>query len=190
MQTLISAPEADISVPARDILWRLVNLRVGSPVPELFGNDAHGNEVRLSHYRGRVVMLRFWSAGDPGALASMRRDAAVVSALGDHPFTLLGVNGDADRTAYLARRSQHDLPGTQIYDGPLDADIIDEVRERRERRIANAAQSWHQSGGAQRVYLIDSRGILRAINPATSQVQSLVLGLVGERYLSTRAAMR
>jgi hypothetical protein len=35
-------------------------LAVGQLAPEIAGVDAHGNPLRLSDYRGRVVVLDFW----------------------------------------------------------------------------------------------------------------------------------
>jgi hypothetical protein len=34
----------------------------GEPAPEASGEDAEGHALRLSEFRGKVVMLSFWSA--------------------------------------------------------------------------------------------------------------------------------
>ncbi len=33
----------------------------GSPAPDAVGEDAEGHALKLADYRGRVVMLSFWS---------------------------------------------------------------------------------------------------------------------------------
>jgi hypothetical protein len=35
---------------------------VGGPAPEIEGEDAHGNSMRLSDFRGKVVLLEFWKS--------------------------------------------------------------------------------------------------------------------------------
>jgi hypothetical protein len=32
------------------------------PAPEIEGQDAHGNSMRLSDFRGKVVLLEFWKS--------------------------------------------------------------------------------------------------------------------------------
>ena len=36
-------------------------VKVNAPAPEFTLNDLHGNKTCLSHYRGKVVILNFWS---------------------------------------------------------------------------------------------------------------------------------
>lgn len=42
-------------------LFELRSLQVGSTAPEIEGEDQHGMRFRLSDYRGKVVLLDFWS---------------------------------------------------------------------------------------------------------------------------------
>jgi hypothetical protein len=35
----------------------------GNPAPATVGEDAEGHELKLADYRGKVVMLSFWSIG-------------------------------------------------------------------------------------------------------------------------------
>jgi len=36
------------------------SLKIGSPAPEIAGQDLDGVKFKLSEYRGKVVMLDFW----------------------------------------------------------------------------------------------------------------------------------
>jgi peroxiredoxin len=45
---------------ARRELFELRRLRPGQPAPEIQGEDIDGRKLRLSDYRGRVVLLDFW----------------------------------------------------------------------------------------------------------------------------------
>ncbi len=35
-------------------------IAIGQPTPDIVGNDTTGQEMKLSDYRGQVVMLDFW----------------------------------------------------------------------------------------------------------------------------------
>jgi len=50
------------------------------PAPEIDGVDWAGDSLALASLRGRVVLLDFFSYGDPGSVLTLRR----VRALGDH----------------------------------------------------------------------------------------------------------
>ncbi len=41
-------------------LFELHNLRVGKPAPEIEGTTVDGKTMKLSSYRGKVVVLDFW----------------------------------------------------------------------------------------------------------------------------------
>ena len=43
-------------------LDNLPNLKVGGIAPEIDGNDLEGNRMKLSDYRGKVVMVVFWGS--------------------------------------------------------------------------------------------------------------------------------
>lgn len=41
-------------------IFQLENLQIGMKAPEIVGTDADGNEIRLSQFAGKVVMLDYW----------------------------------------------------------------------------------------------------------------------------------
>ncbi|MEW6250913.1 MAG: hypothetical protein AB1716_09720 [Planctomycetota bacterium] len=41
-------------------IYEAEHLQIGMVAPEIIGTDADGRELRLSHFRGRVVLLIFW----------------------------------------------------------------------------------------------------------------------------------
>lgn len=45
---------------AEKMLFRIRNLSIGRVAPEIDGEDVHGNSLKLSDFRGNVVMLTFW----------------------------------------------------------------------------------------------------------------------------------
>jgi peroxiredoxin len=42
-------------------LFEIRHLAVGKEPPEIEGEDQNGKEFKLSDYRGKVVLLDFWS---------------------------------------------------------------------------------------------------------------------------------
>jgi len=60
---------ADVKLPfrgtvgskAKSELYELRNLRVGKPAPDVEGEDQDGKKFKLSDYKGKVVLLDFWS---------------------------------------------------------------------------------------------------------------------------------
>ncbi len=49
-------PITDGAVPPED-----VGVAVGKIAPDITGEDVQGNQLRLRDYRGKVVVLEFWS---------------------------------------------------------------------------------------------------------------------------------
>ena len=45
---------------AKGLIFETENLQVGMLAPEFVGNDVHGQEIKLSDYRGKVTYLVFW----------------------------------------------------------------------------------------------------------------------------------
>jgi hypothetical protein len=45
---------------AATALFALRQLAIGKPAPEIEGEDIDGRPLRLSDYRGKVVVLDFW----------------------------------------------------------------------------------------------------------------------------------
>ncbi len=60
---------ADVRIPlygtvgekAKSELFEIRNLKVGQMAPEIEGDDQHGQQLKLSDYRGKVVLLDFFS---------------------------------------------------------------------------------------------------------------------------------
>lgn len=184
LAALVHAPEVELAKEASDLLWRLLNLRPGRPAPPLCGNDADGNELCLGDLRGRIVLISFWSLDDADAAALLDRDAAFVERYWDHPFTVFGVNRDPDRAAFLRVAEEFGLPGNQVYDGPLAPNLSSEIRDRRAQR-PDVFEAWRERGSGSQ-YLIDSTGVIRAVDPRPELLPELIQSLIDEHYRETR----
>ncbi|MFN0052382.1 MAG: trypsin-like peptidase domain-containing protein [Planctomycetales bacterium] len=76
---------------AEDLQYRLGQLAVGRQAPEITGRGQDGSEMRLSDYRGKVVLIDFWVSWCPPCQKMLEHNRALVAALKDRPFALLGV---------------------------------------------------------------------------------------------------
>ena len=70
--------------------------RVGTPAPEIDAEEFNGNRVKLTDYRGKVVVVVFWYAGCPPCRAMIPHERELADRYRDKPFTLLGVYSDVD----------------------------------------------------------------------------------------------
>lgn len=68
------------------------HLTPGGPVPDFEARDVEGRTLRLSEYRGRVVLLDFWGLWCTGCVAQLPHLARLVERHADEPFTLLGIH--------------------------------------------------------------------------------------------------
>jgi|GEM_PF-169955 len=81
-------------------------LALGSVAPEIVGKDLEGKRLKLSDYRGKVVMLEFWAGWCPHCRKLIPDERALVTKLKDRPFVLLGVNVDKKSDAALIQRKK------------------------------------------------------------------------------------
>jgi peroxiredoxin len=132
-------------------LARLENrlkLEIGQPAPEISGVDLDGQPLRLSDYRGKVVVICFWSTTCGPCMAMVPRERKLVERLRGEPFALLGVNCDEpeDKTTVLEKVRKLDMRWPSWWDGACWGPI----------------QTAYDVHGWPMVYVIDPAGIIRA----------------------------
>ena len=69
---------------------------VGRPVPDINGVDLDGRPLRLSDYRGRVVLLNFWATWCFPCMKLIPHERELVARFQGEPFDIVGVNCDSD----------------------------------------------------------------------------------------------
>jgi peroxiredoxin len=83
---------ADLAKPELSELRRLI---IGKQAPETEGPDLDGQPLKLSAYRGKVVVLTFWGACG-GCRPDVRELRDLLERLADKPFASVGVYCDDD----------------------------------------------------------------------------------------------
>lgn len=87
---------------------RLANLEtVGKSAPEIEGLDLNGKSLKLSEYRGKVVLLSFWATWCNPCVKMIPHERELSERFKDRPFVILGVNGDETVQAANAGVTKH-----------------------------------------------------------------------------------
>ena len=93
-------------------------LQVGLPVPELAGEDMEGRPLALSSYRGKVVVLCFWSFDNNVARGAVPVQAQLAKRLEGRPFALVGVCSDTNKAHYANGCKVYGVTWRSFWGGP------------------------------------------------------------------------
>lgn len=90
------------------------NSPLGKPLPDLVGKDINGNDVRLSDFRGKVVMLDYWATWcgpcvEETPLLQLNWERA-----NRDEFVWIGVSIDDDKKAWERFVKNNQLGGIQV----------------------------------------------------------------------------
>jgi thiol-disulfide isomerase/thioredoxin len=129
-------------------LKNLPNLVVGRTAPDLIGEDLDGKPMKLSDYRGKVVLLDFWATWCPPCMKLVPHNRELVESYKDRPFILLGVNVDQDETELQAALKRHKINWRSFKNEAGDAPPITE--------------QWDVQGFPT-IYLLDHEGVIRKV---------------------------
>ncbi len=136
---------------------------VGKSAPDIVGEDLDGNPLRLSDYRGKVVVLTFWGSWCPPCRAMIPHERELVERLQGKPFALLGVNSDEGLWTIRNFAAREGITWRNWYDGP-DGPI---------------ARAWGVVAWPT-VYVLDARGVIRYTNVRGAALDRAVDKLLAE----------
>jgi thiol-disulfide isomerase/thioredoxin len=130
---------------AASALHEMRDLAVGKPAPEIVAMDLDGQAMKLSDFRGRVVVVNFWATWCGPCMALVPHERALVKRLEGKPFVLVGVSGDedADKARQAVRRE--DMTWRSWWDGGRDGPT---------------ATRWNVHAWPA-IYVLDRQGIIR-----------------------------
>jgi peroxiredoxin len=67
---------------------------LGKPAPEIEGEDLDGRPMKLSAFRGKVVLLSFWATSCGPCMKLIPHERSLLARFKGRPFAIVGVNGD------------------------------------------------------------------------------------------------
>jgi RNA polymerase sigma factor (sigma-70 family) len=149
---------------ARGRLDEMNNLVVGKPAPAIDGVDVEGKPLKLSDYRGKVVVLVFWGSWCGPCMAQVPHERELVARLKDRPFALLGVDCREERSAALKTMKAKQMTWPSWHDGDSDGPIV---------------ASYHVRGYPS-VFVLDAKGIIRGKGVHGASLDKLVDDLLKE----------
>jgi thiol-disulfide isomerase/thioredoxin len=134
-------PLSDAALPK---LTELRLLAVGKIAPEIEGENLDGQKMKLSDFRGKVVVLTFWGTWCGSCMEMVPDERKLVSRLTGKPFALIGVNSDDNGTKLKSVLEQKKITWPSFRDGQTPG------------RIAAAwnVQSWPA------IYVLDTKGVI------------------------------
>jgi RNA polymerase sigma factor (sigma-70 family) len=144
---------ADLANPELDDLRRLT---IGKPAPETDGLDLDGRPLKLSDYRGQVVLLIFWGECG-GCRPEMPPLLKLLERLNGKPFALVGVYCDDDAVHGKAISDELGMVWPSFRDG----------------RSGPISRTWNNNEWP--VFdIIDAKGIIRYRNLSRVEAPGMV----------------
>lgn len=156
----------------------VTSLTIGKTAPDIVGKDLKGDELRLSDYRGKVVVVMFSGEWCGICRSQYPYERLLLELYKDWPFAILGINSDADSAAagqaYAAQgltfRSWSDAPPNRLSRGPI-------------------ATAWGVTGWPTS-YVIDAAGVIRFVNLRQEDLLKGVRQVLTEQQIETAAQRR
>lgn len=149
---------------AEAALFEIRNLSIGKVAPEVAGDDLDGASLKLSDYRGKVVVLNFWASWCGPCMAMVPHEQSLVKRLHDKPFALLGFNGDDDRATGKQAAERKGMTWRSWWDRGRDGTII---------------RRWNVVGWPT-IYVLDAQGMIRYKDVRGKELDEAIDALIGE----------
>jgi thiol-disulfide isomerase/thioredoxin len=127
-------------------LDEMLNLAVGKPAPEIEGVDVDGKPLRLSDYKGKVVVLVFWGSWCGPCMAQVPHERDLVERFKGQPFALLGVDCEENKDTARGVMVRERMTWPNWFDGDVGTGPI--------------VKRYHIRGYPS-VFLLDARGVIR-----------------------------
>ena len=132
-------------------------LQTGDPAPEILAKDQSGNEVKISDFKGKKVILYFYPKDDtPGCTAQACNLRDNYDSLLSKGYAVLGVSVD-DEKSHQKFIKKFDLPF------PLLADTDHTIVEAYGVWVEKSMYGRTYMGTARTTFVIDENGIISEI---------------------------
>ena len=94
-----------------------MKIGVGNPIPEVEGFDLDGKKVKMSSFKGKVVLFDFWATWCGPCVRMIPHERELVEKMSKKPFVLLSVSADTEKSAVTEFMSKEKMPWSHWWDG-------------------------------------------------------------------------
>ena len=155
---------ATLGEAATHELYELLELAVGKTAPEIAGEDIDGQPLKLSTFRGKVVVLNFWASWCGPCMGMVPGEVALVERMKGRSFALVGVNGDEDKSKAKKAVAANRMTWHSFWNGGTNGPITDK---------------WNVKGWPT-IYVLDAQGVIRFKNLRDKKLDEAVEALIKE----------
>lgn len=93
---------------------------IGAPAPDFSAKDLDGKTVRLADYRGKVVLLDFWSVHCGPCVAEAPKLSGTYHRYRDRGFEIVGINAGDELSELKEFAGKHRMPWRQVRQAPTE----------------------------------------------------------------------
>jgi thiol-disulfide isomerase/thioredoxin len=97
--------------------FKMKDLFVGATLPDLKSEDLDGKAVKLSDYKGKVVVLDIWATWCPPCRAMIPHERELVERLKGKPFALISVSFDDKKETLTKFLEKEPMPWSHWFNG-------------------------------------------------------------------------
>lgn len=105
-----------IDANKEELVSNYEEVTIGSVAPDFTLPDINGNEVSLSDYKGKTVLLTFWASWCPTCRAENKHLAEVYPKYKNEGFEILGVSLDRSKTNWEKAVEKDGITWPQVSD--------------------------------------------------------------------------
>ncbi len=140
-----------------------VKPEVGKPAPEVISKDLDDKEVKLSSFKGKVVVLDIWATWCGPCKAMIPRERELVKKLKDKPFVLVSISADAKKETLTDFIKKTPMPWTHLWNGAKGGIL----------------QDWNVKYFPS-TYILDDKGVIRYKDLRDKKMEDAVQKLLKE----------
>ena len=135
-------------------------IAVGQPAPSFEVNGLDGKTIRLEDFRGKVVLLNFWTTWNQMSREQLPALKAVYDAFGNDPrFAMLGLSLDESAEPVKQFVQKHEIPWPQAHLGDWSQTTL---------------PAQYRLGFIPSVYIVGADANLTALGPRDSKIREEV----------------
>lgn len=121
---------AEIAKSELENLNAVTLVSVGKPAPEVESITLEGKKVKLSDYKGKVVLLDIWATWCPPCRAMIPHERELVKKMAKKPFVLVSVSADDEKDALVKFLEKEPMPWTHWWDSGAESPVLKKYRVR------------------------------------------------------------